>query len=161
MLSGRAKGLQVVARDVPAQIVIEADYTLTMAFTFSAEARKVAAQIALAAIAFEYGIPFALSPCFDVIRKAYKTTGDRDLRVWIFANEGLMSAHLRTAHQHSVMCYLSAGMKKAGPWSHFSGVLPIWLNSRLATLHQTARCSAFFMMLLRRRGYRRSCSPMR
>jgi hypothetical protein len=108
----RAKGLQVVARDVPAQIVIEVDYTLTMAFTFSAEARKVAAKIALAAIAFEYGIPFALSPCFDVIRKAYKATGERDLRVWIFANEGLMSAHLRTAHQHSVMCYLSAGMKK-------------------------------------------------
>jgi hypothetical protein len=34
------------------------------------------------------------------------------MRVWIFVSEGLMSVCLRTAHQHSVMCYLSAGMNK-------------------------------------------------
>jgi hypothetical protein len=36
----------------------------------------------------------------------------QDLRVWILANEGLMSAHRRAAHQHNVLCYLSAGMGK-------------------------------------------------
>jgi hypothetical protein len=108
----RAKGLEVIEREVPKEIVIEADYTLTMPFAFSVEARKVAAKIALAAIAYEYGIPFALSPQFDSLRQARVATGDRDLRVWIFANEGLMKAHLRTAHTHSVMCYLSAGWRK-------------------------------------------------
>lgn len=108
----RAKGLSVTEREVPTQIVIEADYTVTMQFAFSAEARRVVAKIALAAVAFEYGIPFCLLPCFDVIREAYKATGDRDLRVWVFSNDNFMVAHSRSAHQHSVMCYLSAGMKK-------------------------------------------------
>jgi hypothetical protein len=108
----RAKGLEVIEREVPKEIVIEADYTLTMPFAFSVEARKVAAKIALAAIAYEYGIAFALSPQFDSLRQARVATGDRDLRVWIFANEGLMSAHLRKAHTHSVMCYLSAGWRR-------------------------------------------------
>jgi len=108
----RAKGLKVTELSVPSEIVIEADYTLTMPWAFSGEARKVVAKIALAAVALQYGVPFALSPSFDGIREAHSATGDRDLRVWAFSNEGLMSAHLRTAHQHSVMCYLSAGMRK-------------------------------------------------
>ncbi len=108
----RAKGHQVIEREVPAQIVVDAEYMLTTPFTFSVEARKIAAKIALAAIAYERGIPFALTPQFDSLREARVATGDRDLRVWIFANEGLMTAHLRTAHTHSVMCYLSAGWKK-------------------------------------------------
>ena len=108
----RAKGLQVIEREVPHEIVIEANYTQTTPVAFSLEARKVAAKIALAAIAHEYGIAFGLSSQFDVLRRARVATGNQDLRVWIFANEGLMSAHLRTAHQHSVMCYLSAGMRK-------------------------------------------------
>jgi hypothetical protein len=110
--SARAKGHEVIEREVPGQIVIEAEYTLTTPFAFSIEARKVAAKIALTALALEYGIPFALSPQFDSIRQARVATGDRDLRVWIFANEGLMHAHLRTAHMHRVMCYLSAGWRK-------------------------------------------------
>jgi hypothetical protein len=32
--------------------------------------------------------------------------------VWIFANELFMAAHARTAHQHSIMSYLSAGRHK-------------------------------------------------
>jgi hypothetical protein len=108
----RAKGLRVIEREVPHEIVIEANYTQGTQFAFSLAARKVAAKIALAALAFEYGIEFALSPQFDMLRQSRVATGDRDLRVWIFANEGLMSAHHRTAHLHSVMCYLSTGMRR-------------------------------------------------
>jgi hypothetical protein len=108
----RAKGLQVIEREVPNEIVIEANYTQTTTFTFSLEARKVVAKIALAAIAYECGIPLVLSSQFDVLRQARVATGAQDLRVWIFSNERFMSAHLRTAHQHSVLCYLSAGMQK-------------------------------------------------
>lgn len=107
-----AKGGQVRDGKVPNQIVIEASYTQTTPFAFSLEARKVAAKVALAAIALEYGIPFALSPQFDVVRGARTARGDRDLRVWIFTNEGLMGAHSRAAYLHSVMCYLSAYWRK-------------------------------------------------
>lgn len=108
----QAKGAKVIERKVPGEIVIDTNYTLTTPFAFSLPARKVAAKIALAAIALEYGIPFALSPEFDSARQARTATGDKDLRVWIFANEGLMGAFGRTAHQHSVMCYLSAQWRK-------------------------------------------------
>jgi hypothetical protein len=108
----RAKGETVKEREVPHEIVVEANLKLSTQFAFSLEARKVAAKIVLAAVAYKYGIPFALSPQFDVLRHARVATGDRDLRVWIFASDGLMSAQVRTAHQHSVMCYLSAGMRK-------------------------------------------------
>jgi hypothetical protein len=109
---GRAKGARLIERSVPEQIVIDTGYNQTTQFAFSLEARKVAAKIALSAIALEYGVPFALSPQFDMVRQARTATGNRDLRVWIFANEGLMSANLRTAHQHSVVCYLSPEWRK-------------------------------------------------
>jgi hypothetical protein len=105
-----AKGGEVKERVVPQEIVIEADYTLTLPFVGSLEARKVAAKIAMTAIAFEYGIPFALSLQFNALRNARGAKAVQDMRVWYFANKGFMSAHVRTAHQHSVMCYLSAGM---------------------------------------------------
>src|ERR1700686_2145021 len=108
----RAQGREVKDSGVPQEIVIEADYTLTLPFVQSFEARKVAAKIAMAAIAFEYGIPLALSSQFDTFRKVCVAKAPEDVRVWFFANEGLMGAHIRTAHQHSVMCYLSAGMRK-------------------------------------------------
>jgi hypothetical protein len=108
----RTKGREVIEREVPEKIIIDANYTLTMPFAFSVEARKIAAKIALTALAFEYGIPFALSPQFDVLRDSRLATGNRDQRVWIFANEGLMASYLRSAHSHSVMCYLSAGWRK-------------------------------------------------
>jgi hypothetical protein len=108
----RAKGLQVIERGVPKEIVIDATYTITLPFAFSLSARKVVAKIALAAIAHELGCPFALMPQFDSLRRARSASGPQDLRVWIFANEGLMSAHRRAAHQHNVLCYLSAGMGK-------------------------------------------------
>jgi hypothetical protein len=108
----RAKGFQVIERDVPTEIVIDATYTITLPFSFSLSARKVAAKIALAAIAHELGCPFALTSQFDSLRRARTASGPPDLRVWIFANEGFVTAHVRTAHQHSVMCYLSAGMRQ-------------------------------------------------
>jgi len=92
--------------------VIEADYTLTLPFIQSFEARKVAAKIALTAIAFEYGTSFALSTQFDGFRNICLAKAPQQVRVWFFANEGFMGAHVRTAHQHSVMCYMSAGMHK-------------------------------------------------
>jgi hypothetical protein len=109
---GRAQGREVKDIGVPHEIVIEADYKIPLPFIESLEARKVAAKIAMTAIAFEYGIPFALSPQFDAFRKVCVARAAQDLRVWFFANEGFMGAHTRTAHQHSVMCYLSTGMRK-------------------------------------------------
>ena len=72
-------------------------------FAFSLSARKVAAKIALALIAYELGCPFALTPQFDFLRGARTASRLEDLRVWIFANKGFMGAHLRPAHQHNVI----------------------------------------------------------
>lgn len=108
----RAKGLQVIPREVPTEFVIEATYIVTLPFAFSIAARKVAAKIALTAIAYQFGCQFALTPQFDSLREVRTASAPKDTRVWIFANEGFMSAHLRAAHQHNVMCYLSAGMRQ-------------------------------------------------
>ena len=107
----RGKG-RLIKRGVPKQIVIEATYTQKVMFALSLEARKVAAKIALTAIAFKYGIPFALSPLFDGLRQVRDKRNTAGLPVRICANENIQSAWLRTPHQHSVLCYLSAGMKK-------------------------------------------------
>jgi len=108
----RAKGLEVIEREVPTEIVIEANYTITVHFIASLHARKVAAKIALAAIALEYGAEFALTPQFDELRAARTAGSPEDLPVRFFANIGLMRAYIHTPYQHSVMCYLSAGMRK-------------------------------------------------
>jgi hypothetical protein len=55
----RAKGNDVIEREVPERIVVDVDFTLTTPFAFSVEARKVAAKVALAAIAYEFGMSFA------------------------------------------------------------------------------------------------------
>jgi hypothetical protein len=111
----RAKGLEVVEREVPREIVIEADYTITVHFIASLHARRLAAKIALTAIALEHGVEFALTSQFDEVRAARTTGSPEDLPVRFFANAGLMSAYIHTPYQHSVMCYLSAGMHKG--WS--------------------------------------------
>lgn len=64
-----AKGAEVKGREVPKEIVIEVEYTILLPFIESFEARKVAAKIAMTAIAFEYGIPFALSPQIRCIQE--------------------------------------------------------------------------------------------
>jgi hypothetical protein len=108
----RAKGLQVIEREVPTKVVIEANFTLTVHFTASLHARRLAAKIALVAIALKYGVEFALTPQFDELRAARTAVSPEDLPVRFFANAGLMSAYIHTPYQHSVMCYLSAGMRK-------------------------------------------------
>ena len=59
---GLAKGAEVKGREVPKEIVIEAEYTILLPFSESFEARNVAAKIAMTAIAFEYGIPSLFLP---------------------------------------------------------------------------------------------------
>ncbi len=108
----RAKGGQLIERGVPKEIVIEAEYTQEIIFAFTLNARRVAAKIALAAIAFQYGVPFALSSQFDALRTVRDENDMKKLPVRIFANPNIASAWLRTPYQHSVLCYLSAGMKK-------------------------------------------------
>jgi hypothetical protein len=109
---GAARGDKLIKRDVPKEIVIEAEYTQGIMFSFTLDARKVAAKVALAAIAFEYGVPFALSPQFDELRAIGTQNYTRKLPVRVFANPNIMGAWLRTPYQHSVLCHLDAGMKK-------------------------------------------------
>ena len=106
------RGGKLIEQEVPKEIVIEADYTQQIMFAFTLEARKVAAKIALTAIAFQYGVPFALSSQFDALRGIRDEPDMQKLPVRIFANENIMTAWLRTPYQHSVLCYLSAGMKR-------------------------------------------------
>ncbi len=110
----RDKGLEVIEREVPREIVIEANYTLNVHFVASLHARRVAAKIALAAIALQYGSEFALTAQFDELRHSRTKESVEDLPVRFFTNVGLMSAYIHTPYQHSVMCYLSAGMHKGG-----------------------------------------------
>jgi hypothetical protein len=108
----RAKGLEVIERGVPTKIVIDAVYTIHVHFIASLHARRLAAKIALAAIALQYGVDFALTTQFDELRDAYKTKAEKDLPVRFFANAGLMASYIHSPYQHSVMCYLSAGRRK-------------------------------------------------
>ena len=73
---------------------------------------EVAAKIALASIAYKYGVAYALSPQFDGLRQTRTATTEKEMPLRVFCNKSFMAAHTRNAHQHSVMCYLSAGRKK-------------------------------------------------
>jgi hypothetical protein len=108
----RARGDHVNERQVPEDLVLDASYTLTLPFAFSVDTRKVVAKIALGAIAYQYGLEYALSSQFDDLRQVLAKGNAQDLRVRIFANHSFMAAHSRTAYQHSVMCHLSAGAKR-------------------------------------------------
>jgi hypothetical protein len=106
------RGDKTTELKVPQEVVYDASASLTLPFAFSLEARKVAAKIALASIAYEYGLPYALSAPFDTLRQVRTATSEKELPLRVFCNKNFMAAHSRTAYQHSVMCYLSAGMKK-------------------------------------------------
>jgi hypothetical protein len=108
----RARGEKTTELPVPEDVVFDASYTQTLPFALGLEIRKVAAKVALAAIAHEYGISFALSAQFDKLRESRTVTDMKLLPVRVFCNKEFMAAHVRAAYQHSVMCYLSAGMKK-------------------------------------------------
>ncbi len=107
-----ARGEKTTELPVPEEIVFDATYTQTLPFVFTLDARKVAAKIALASIAYKYGVPYALSPQFDILRQVRTAATEREMPLRVFCNKTFMAAHVRNAHQHSVMCYLSAGMKK-------------------------------------------------
>ncbi len=108
----RARGDKTTELPMPEEVVLDASYIQTLPFAFSLEARKVVAKIALASIAYKYGVAFALSPQFDSLRQARKATTVREMPLRFFCNKNFMAAHRRNAHQHSVMCYLSAGEKR-------------------------------------------------
>jgi hypothetical protein len=107
-----ARGEKTTELPVPEEVVLDASYTQTLPFVFTLEARKVAAKIALAAIAHKYGVSYSLSPQFDVLRSVRTATTEKEMPLRVFCNKNFVSAHTRNAHQHSVMCYLSAGKKK-------------------------------------------------
>lgn len=106
------RGEKTTELSVPKEVVLDASYTQTLPFAFSCEARRVVAKIALASIAHKYGVPFALSPQFDSLRQVRTATTAKEMPLRVFCNKNFMAAHTRNAHQHSVMCYLSAGKKK-------------------------------------------------
>lgn len=108
----RARGEKTTELPVPEEIVLDASYTQTLPFVFTLEARKVAAKIALASIAYKYGVPYALSAQFDALRQVRIATTEKEMPLRVFCNKNFMAAHARNAYQHSVMCYLSAGKKK-------------------------------------------------
>lgn len=108
----KARGENTTELPVPEEVVLDASYTQTLPFAFSIEARKVVAKIALASIAQKYGVPFALSTQFDLLRQVRTARTAKEMPLRVFCNKNFMGAHTRNAHQHSVMCYLSAGKKK-------------------------------------------------
>ncbi len=107
-----ARGEQVKEQDLPRELVLDASSTLTLPFAFSLETRKVVAKIALAAIAHEYGLAYALSRQFDDLRQVLAIDNAQDLPVRIFANQSFMAVHSRTAYQHSVVCHLNPRAKR-------------------------------------------------
>lgn len=94
------------------EVVLDASQIQTLPFVFTLEARKVAAKIALASVAYNCGVPYVLSPQFEALGQVRPATTGKEMPVRVFCNKTFMAAHARTAHQHSVMCYRSAGKKK-------------------------------------------------
>ncbi len=108
----RARGEKTNELPIPEEIVYDASFRLTLRFSTSLEARKVVAKIALASLAYKYDVAYALSPQFDRLRQVRTETNPQDLPLRVFCNKSFMAAQTRAAHQHSVICYLSAGLKK-------------------------------------------------
>jgi hypothetical protein len=108
----RTRGEKTTELPVPEEVVYDATFRLTLRFCMSLEVRKVVAKIALASIAYKYGVAYALSPQFDRLRQIRTAKSPIGLPLSIFCNKTFMTAQTRAAHQHSVICYLSAGLKK-------------------------------------------------
>jgi hypothetical protein len=109
----KGRGDQVIERPVPEDLTLGASFQFSLPFCLGFETRKVVAKIAIASIAYELGMPVALSSDFDRLRNAREATTVQELApVAFFCNEDFMGAYARTVQQHSVMCYLSAGTKK-------------------------------------------------
>jgi hypothetical protein len=121
----RARGENITDygdRVVPKDVIIEPVSSQTLEFAFREEARCTAAKCALVALAYQYGIEYARSPQFDNLRRAIMNAPDT-LSVSIFANRDFKDACLRSPRHHSVIAYLSGGMRKAWAIVTFFGGL--------------------------------------
>lgn len=98
---------------MPDQIVIQSNFVLRTRFSFTMPMRRMAAKIAFAAVAYQYGTEYACGSAFDHVRRAATAPGDDSFPLRIFANERFMTAYTKRASQHSVMCYFSAERKRA------------------------------------------------
>jgi hypothetical protein len=107
-----ARGEKTTELSLPQEIVYDFSYLQSLFFVFTLAARKVAGKIALASIALEYGVDYALSPQFDALRQIRTATTENEMPPRVFCNKTFMDAHSRNAHQHSVMCHFSAGKRK-------------------------------------------------
>jgi HNH endonuclease len=108
----KARGEKTTELPIPEEITYDASFRMTIAFCKTLATRKVIAKIALAAIAYKYGTEYALSPQFAKLRETRNATSIQGFPVEIFCNSKVMASQTRTIHQHSVICYLSAGQKK-------------------------------------------------
>jgi hypothetical protein len=107
-----SRGEKTTELELPEDIVLDASAIQTLPFAFTLGTRKVVAKIALASIAYKYGVPYALSPQFDALRQVRLAATEREMPLRVFCNKVFIATHARTAQQHSVMCYLSAGKRK-------------------------------------------------
>jgi hypothetical protein len=103
----KQRGEKVNDRPVPRDLVITPVSQQTIQFAFTQEALLLASKIALVAMAYKYGIAYALESHFDKLREGILQA---KAPASIFANEYFAANHLRTPQQHSVVTYLSAGM---------------------------------------------------
>ena len=141
----RNRGGRLIEREVPQRIVIDGTMTQTTPFAFFLTTRKVIAKIALAAIAYQYGKAFALSPYFDVLRDSRNAANANDVPVRIFANERLMEYNPRPAYQHSILCYLCAGTHKGfAIVTLFGGLTYIVFVSENYTERESRQFSIFY-----------------
>lgn len=106
-----SRGERTVADHDGRDVVIQPTTDVHLNFVRSIEARRVAAKVALVAVAWEFGIDYALNPMFDALR-TFVLTGNAHPPVALFFNEFFAAAERRTAYQLSVVSYLSAGLHK-------------------------------------------------
>jgi hypothetical protein len=110
----RARGETTTELGVPKELTLASSAEQTIRFAFTYEARQLAAKIALISLAFQHGTDYACLSQFDALREIIVGQPQDPTRVGlrIFANKDFASDHTRTARQHSVRAYLSAGMHK-------------------------------------------------
>jgi hypothetical protein len=104
-----ARGNRAVAVNHPTDVVIAPVSDVPLQFVLSANARRLAAKIALVAVASEFGAEFVSSVVFDALR-GYISNENGPCPVRLFFNEQFAASQLRSAHQLGVVAHLSAGM---------------------------------------------------
>src|SRR5260370_14672083 len=86
-----ARGEKTTELPMPEEVVLDASYTQTLPFVFPLEARKVAANIAFASVAYKYGVPHVLSPQLDAHRQVPTPTTEKEMPLKVFANNTVMA----------------------------------------------------------------------